>query len=307
MNILTAATLAILFNFSTLALVDYSPKSSSSNGGSYNPVTTRPSAPARSERSVSRAQTSSSSSDFWAFLPEYYDFSLGYVANKSFITDENINFVNFNLKMGFAHGIFIDLSARGAQSLETSEFEQANSGVKLGFNWLEIGNDYNKLIIDTYLGMRFKGDSEFSTQRNDRLLGVSTEKRFGAVALGVDYERVFADTLDNDEEMAVGDISHIKANLGIMVSHEIQFLLTYGEVKVSSSDFFTANSLNSDLKYSYLMPQMFLRMSRSVRLNMGAGFQVSRPDTSVLNETTKLWDLPVLYGNTLFAGLNLSI
>ncbi|MFG1483591.1 hypothetical protein ABMA79_12665 [Halobacteriovorax sp. HFRX-2_2] len=305
MNILTAATLTILFNFSALALVDYSPKSSGAS--SYNPVTTRPSAPARSERAVSRAQAPSASSDLWAFLPDYYDFSLGYVANKSFFTDENINFVNFNLKMGFAHGIFLDLAASGAQSLETAEFEQASTGVKLGFNWLEVGNDYNKLIIDSYLGMRFKGKSEFATQRNDRILGITTEKRFGAAALGVDYERIFADTLDTDEEMAIGDISHIKANLGIMVSHEIQFLLTYGEVKVAASDFFTANSLRSDLKYSYLMPQMFLRMSRSVRLNMGAGFQVTRPDSSVLNETAKLWDLPVLYGNTLFAGLNLSI
>lgn len=284
-----------------LALVDYSEKTSNTN--SYNPVSNSQSKITRTPR----AQSSAGSSSNWDILPSHLEFNLGYTANKSFFTDENINLVNFNVKAAFSYGVFIDLGMKGAQSLETGEFEQANSDVKIGLNWLDIGNDYNKLIVDLYGGLKFSGKSEISTQRSDRYLGATSEKRFGAVALGLGYERVFTENINDAQELTIGDISHVKFDLGIMVSNEIQFLLTYGEVKISASDILTANGLASDIKYTYLTPQMFLRMTRNVRLNLGAGFQVSRPDTTGLDGSLKVWDYPVVYGNSLFAGLNVAI
>lgn len=285
------------------ALVDYSGGSSSTK--KYNPTTSGPAPVARQSRAQLQAPTSNGFD--WGFLPQVMDFSLGYTSAKAFYTDENINLLNMKLKGGFAHGIFVELEMNGAQSHETTEFEQGNSSAKLGFNWLDIGNDYNKLILDLYVGMSFKGKSEFSTLRSDRTLGIVSEKRFGAAALGLKYERSFTESLDSDEEMSIGDITHWSADLGIMVSNEIQFLLTYGEVKVGASDFLSANYLSSDLKYTYLRPQMFLRMTRSIRLNLGATFQASRPDNSLMSSSLKIWGLPAAYGNTLFAGLNIAL
>lgn len=304
MKSLQLSLLSLILSLNTYALVDYTGGSSSSSSSGYNPATTstriKPTARAQ-------AKATSSSTGDWSLLPEHTDFYLGYTAAKSYFSEENINFINFNLKSQFAHGIFVELGMKGSQSLETKEFEQANSNIKLGFNWLDIGNDYNKLIFDLYVGARLKGKSEISTLRNDRYFGVSTEKRFGAAAIGLGYERVFTDNIEDESEMAIGDITHLKADLGIMVSREIQFLLTYGEVKIGASEFLSTNSLNNEIKYSYLMPQMFLKMSNHVRLNLGAGFQVQRPDTKGLDGSLKVWDYPVVYGNSLFAGLNIAI
>lgn len=289
--------------FNSHALVDYSGGSSSTN--QYDPTTTSPAPVVRQSRA--KAPSTASSGFDWGFLPQAVDFSLGYTSAKAFYTDENINMVNMKLKGSFAHGIFLELGVNGAQSLETSEYEQGNSNVKLGFNWLDIGNDYNKLIFDLFVGTSFSGKNEFSTKRSDRFVGVTSEKRFGAAALGLTYERTFTEGLVDDEEMSIGDISHWYADFGVMVSSEIQFLVTYGEVKVGASDFLSANYLSSDLKYSYIKPQMFLKMANAVRLNLGAVFQASRPDTSLMNSSLKVWGLPAAYGNTLFAGLNIAI
>ncbi|AYF44446.1 hypothetical protein BALOs_1445 [Halobacteriovorax sp. BALOs_7] len=284
------------------ALVDYSGGPSATK---YDPTTTSPAPVVRQSRAKTSAPASSGFD--WGFLPQAVDFSLGYTSAKAFYTDENINMLNMKIKGTFSHGIFVELGMNGAQSLETSEYEQGNSSAKLGFNWLDIGNDYNKLIFDIFVGTNFSGKSEFSTKRSDRFVGVTTEKRFGAAALGLTYERTFTEGLVDDEEMSIGDISQWSADLGIMVSSEIQFLLTYGEVKVGASDFLSANYLSSDLKYSYIKPQMFLKMANAVRLNLGAVFQASRPDSSLMSSSLKIWGLPAAYGNTLFAGLNIAI
>ena len=190
---------------------------------------------------------------------------------------------------------------------ESTTFQRGNPDIILGFNWLQFGGASDRATIDLYGGLRLgQDDSDFASTRTDRILGVSTAKRFENFAVGLGYEVQL--TGDSDaSEMSIGNISKISASLGWVVSRDIRFLVEGYTYQVSASNSqASAFFLEEDLKFSTLNPQLQLKLSPMIDLTMGASFRTRRLKESRL-VAAKLWSLQGAYGRSLFAGLSVSI
>lgn len=186
----------------------------------------------------------------------------------------------------------------------SNSFQKGNPELLIGFNWLQFGRPQDLATVDLYGGLSFgqKG-SDFATSRSDKIVGVSTAKRFHTIGLGLGYEMRLTEEPESGE-LSIGNISKLSASLGWVVSNDIRFLVEGSSYTVGSSD--SASGLQEDVKFAILKPQLQLKLSPLVDLSLGATLRTRRLKDETLTGA-RLWNIQGAYGSGLFAGLSINI
>lgn len=295
------------FSFFTQALVDYTdndsyvPKNSGARSVKDNP------APSIKPQARSVAKKSYSG-------PRHYRLSseITYGSQDIKLNDTNgkADVVKFSSHFSTDYNIFLDASYYQMSSSsnqlagnQDSGMQKGNPELKIGFNWLEIGRANDAVTVDIYGGYTFgQKNSFFATSRDDQIIGVTTAKRFFQFVVGLGYELRMTGT-PNDQELDIGNISTIEANLGWMVSNDIRFVLNAKSYRVNRSDEDNRFGLTQDLSFSTLSPKAVLSISPHINLSLSAQFQTRRLKArESLN--ANLWMLDAPYGTSLMAGLS---
>lgn len=307
MRILPAIVFSLLA-YSSHALVDYSEPDYTPQNSGAAPIIKR-SAP------VNTVTTAKPSSNKGSLFGGHLDFAFGLKSSDVKMNERNGKVQTFNFDGHFQtqYNIFLDfsywqLSQRSKNIQQESGNEKGNPLVLLGFNWLEFGSGAEAATVDFYMGGLFgQSGSDLATQRTEKIAGLRTIKRFNQFALGVGYEFHFNGRPDNSQEMEIGDMRRFSASLGWVVSPDIKLLLEANNYKISkSSNSENVKYLDRDINLSSISPKMHLNFSRSVVLEIGGTFRTRRmSDDSILS--AKLWNLEGAYGNSLFAGLGMSL
>lgn len=295
--------LSLTLTLNLYALVDYSEPSDNETSA---PSVQSKSAPVKSNQSQARATRSSTG-------PKYIEFKSSFFSHDSAVTAKKVDALSLEAKFETNYDLFLNLehtfySGRNNLQNKSVSNESGNTLILLGVHWLEFGQASNALNFDIYAGARLKSKGEFASTRNDKIVGVETAKRFFNTAFSLGYEYTMTGTAEDKMETDVGNISTLFAKLGILVSHDIKFILSAKNVAIASSDNDTSASyLQKTIKYAYLKPELVLNLSDSVGLTLGGVFRTRRPNTTELSSDLRLWSLNGLYGNSIFAGLDFSI
>jgi len=211
------------------------------------------------------------------------------------------------------YNIFMNVSYYQAKSsnpqlvTDNTSFQEGNPEVILGFNWLQFGKKAELATIDLYGGLSVgQKNSSFATERTDKIVGVSTAKRFYSFALGIGYEHRLTGT-GGSEEMIIGDITKLSASLGWVVSKDIRFLIEGTTLNIREGENnFIQSFLDEKVTFGSIKPQLQLRVGRSIDFTLGAQFRTKRISREELT-LARFWSLDGAYGNSVFSGLSFSI
>ena len=194
------------------------------------------------------------------------------------------------------YNIFLDASYAQAKMDNSlyggdSSYQKGNPEVTLGFNWLRFGNPMEEATIDLIAGASIgQSNSDFGSSRTDKIFGVTTAKRFYDFAIGIGYTMRVSGQAD-ESELAIGNVSVLSASLGWVVSQDISFLVEGNSYTIGRSTDSVANKLDEKEKVSVVSPQLILKMSPMIDLNLGANFATRRlKDETLLG--ARLWNLP---------------
>lgn len=247
--------------------------------------------------------------------------SLGFNLGTSYGTQDvelqgkngKVDTMGFELQVQTRYNVFLSASYFQAKSssqdlvTQNTGFQSGNPEVLLGFNWLQFGKKSELATIDLYGGLAFgQTDSEFATERTDKVVGVTTAKRFHNFALGLGYEYRMTGT-GAEDELRIGNISKLSASLGWVVSRDIRFLVEGSTYSIGeSNDNNAPNRLEEKVNFSTVKPQLQLKLSPLVDLTLGARFRSRRLREGTL-VGARLWNLDGAYGNGVFTGLSISI
>lgn len=295
---------ALLLSFNAYSLVDYTEASAKK----YN--TKRPQA----KNAIQRVQAATPSKKKNS-PTGFFDLGMNYETMdvKSSETNGKVSKVNFIGHFQTTFNVFVDVTHWAASTSQSkisnkSELQQGNPKLILGFNWLRFGQPVEMATVDFITGVSMAGESDFATSRTDKIVGIETAKRFYNFALALGYELSLTGTPDEISEVAVGSISILKASLGWRVSNDIRFVIDGGNVRISkSTNIDRTNILEQDETFSYVSPKIALGISPSVLLDIGATFRSKKPVDQESLIGAKLWGIPGAYGNSINAGLNISI
>lgn len=224
-----------------------------------------------------------------------------------------VEMLGFDAQFQTRYNVFMSVSYYQAKSTdsaivsEQTGFQSGNPEVVLGFNWLQFGKTADLATVDLYGGLSFgQKDSDFATERTDRIVGISTAKRFYSLALGLGYEYRMTGTGAADE-MRIGNISKLSASLGWVVSRDIRFLVEGSTFSVGRGDDENASLvLEENVQFSTVKPQVQLKIAPMIDLTLGAQFRTRRLKQGTLTNA-RLWGLDAAYGNSVFTGLSLNI
>ncbi|CBW26762.1 putative exported protein [Halobacteriovorax marinus SJ] len=214
----------------------------------------------------------------------------------------------YNLYMDFAYWAATSELRNSDGVDESLENEKGRLKFILGFNWLRFGKAQEMATVDIFGGAYLKGSGGVASTRTDKVVGIETSKRFYNFALALGYEYHLTGTPDAESESAIGNIGILKTSFGWMVSNDISFSLEGGMVNIASAeDTDRVNKIEEESKFSYIKPTLILGLSPSVALEMGGVFRTRRAHNTNSLVSARLWNIPGAYGNSLFAGLKLSI
>ena len=302
--------LLILLPYRSEALVDYTEEEN------FKPLSSGATSASRPKRAAPK-RTSSANISKGSSTPTRYHFSSSITYGSQDVDLEGatgkMETMEIEAMLQTSYNIFAQARYFQASSsdrdlvTESTSFQRGNPDIILGFNWLQFGGSSDRATIDIYGGLRLgQDDSDFASSRTDRIIGVTTAKRFEDFAIGLGYE-VQLTGAGQDSEMNIGNISKISASLGWVVSRDIRFLIEGYTYQVSAGDSEASPiSLKEDIKFSTLNPQLQLKLSPMIDLSLGASFRTRRLKDSNLTKA-KLWALEGAYGHSLFAGLSVSI
>lgn len=312
-KLLFKISLLFTLSFSSFALVDYTEEEAFApkNSGASRVKSPPPSSASRAQTSVTKprveGRNSGASSGMFNTGVMYgtQDVELEGVTGKVDTMSFEGHFqTRYNIFMGLEY--YQAKSTSGNFGNNGSGFQKGNPEITLGFNWLQFGGAGEQATIDLYGGLSVGQEgSDFATVRDDKILGVTTAKRFYNFALGLGYE-VRLTGGSGEGELDVGNISRLSASLGWVVSPDIRFLVEGSTYNIGSGGDSSLNRLGEDTKFSTISPKLQLRLSPMFDLSLGAHFRTRR-----LREATlvgaKLWNLDAAYGNVIFAGLAVNI
>lgn len=197
-----------------------------------------------------------------------------------------------------------DLSSRDSS-------QRGNPSGKIGFNWLELGNPEDNARLDVYFGVNAGvKNSDFAHTRNDKIFGAETSRRILDFVVAFGGKIILTGAPDDDSEMAIGNIMGAAAAMGYVVSEDIRFSLEGNYYRVGERTDYEGYALTEALSFSTISPKLQLGISTIFELELGAHLRVKRAESTKEEEDlldAKLFNYPGAYGNTLFAGLNLSI
>lgn len=305
-----------LFLLSTQAwsLVDYTekpsftPRNSGAQRVKQRATKKKPSPSRRSSTSLSRRSQSGPRTRSGIFSTDVFyennDIKLGESAG-------NVSRMGVSTHFETPYNIYLDANysqAKLSSSLSNnSNYQTGNPEVMLGLNWLEFGNPMEEAHIDFLAGVSFgQKNSVYATQRTDKIVGISTAKRFYDFALGLGYQLVLTGT-PGASELSIGSISKLTASLGWVVSQDIRFLVEANSYSIgSSTDSLRPNRLQEDVKVSVLSPQLILGVSPLVDLTLGAHLSTRRLKSNQLLGA-KLWNYSGMYGNALYVKMGINL
>jgi hypothetical protein len=228
--------------------------------------------------------------------------------------DVKVNIMEFKGHFETGANIYFDVKywmadSNSAGLSTSSESQNGNAEVIMGFNWLVFGNAGNMTNIDLLTGVRFKAsDSELGATRTDKIVGISTVKRFNQFALGLGYKFYLTGTPDNDTELNIGNMSKLNATFGWMVSNDIQFELEGAVFKINKSDSVVkANVLEQADSIGTITPKLTLRLSSLVHIDLAATFINKKAKNKDQLVGANLWDVPGVYGSSIHAAIAISI
>lgn len=209
-------------------------------------------------------------------------------------------FVDFNHWMG----------STDDQNISSKEStQQGNPEVKLGFNWLRFGKASEMSTINIIAGYSPGNDSsDLAASRDDQFYGVETTKRFHDFVLGIAYHYKITGNPDREDELSIGNIQSIVASLGWKATPDIGFAVEAATSKINrGEDEQRILNLDEEISYGYVSPKLMLGISPLIQLEMGALFRTKRAEINEEILKARLWNLKGLYGNNLFASMNISI
>jgi hypothetical protein len=171
-----------------------------------------------------------------------------------------------------------------------------NVDLKLGFNWLEFGSDYDRGTIDFYFGTKFQGSkSELSISRTEKIVGIETAKRFLSFAIGFGYEYTSYGSAQTADELSLNSGHKLSTAISWQATGDIRFL--------TEANFYKIQSLEKTFQFSSITPKLDLRLSPLMGIQLGGVFQIKKYDWGESLYNAKLWDTPGAYGNSIFAKL----
>lgn len=221
-----------------------------------------------------------------------------------------LNVTSFDAHFETSYNIWLDASWSMASfdahsNIATGSSQKGNPKLLLGVTWLEFGGGAERATIDFVAGANLgQKNSVFATSRTDKIVGVETSKRFDSFVFGLGYRVWLTSAPKTSEEIEIGNVQRLSASLGWMVSPDIRFALEAATVKVGNSK--TPGALAEPVSFGTIAPTLQLSLSPMVALELGAVFRSKRlKDESLLG--ARLWNLPGSYGNSLFAGLGISL
>ena len=188
----------------------------------------------------------------------------------------------------------LDLSYGGVNS-EDSSYSLGNTEFSLGATWLEFGSSYDMMSIDVLGGMSLGvEDSDIGSQRSDSYIGLLSKKNFGTVDLSLGVEYWFMDDEIYNSELSVGSFNKYLINTGWTVSNDIRFDLSLQFINLGEIEGV------EEISYTEVSPQLGLKLSRGLHLNLGARFSSQKDLGNADLDNLKVWNIPSLYGNSYF-------
>ncbi len=280
---------------SAMALVDYSDQESASSTPAKSEIKRRPVEAARS----------GSSSSASAYQVE---FKLGYESLEAQGTegDARANLYRAGLHLQTAYSLFLDASfymasTRSGQLSDSRAEQMGNPEFTLGLNWLQFGSADNLASLDLTLGYRLAQDhGDFAATHSDFIFGVETKKRLARMALGLGYQYTLVGDNKNTDELQLGNIHHLFAELGYQATSDIIFALAAGHYSFSAAKEDQTNGLSEKMTSSYFSPKLNLILSPTFGLEMGAIFSGKRAEGIEQLLQQKLFAYKGIYGTSLF-------
>jgi hypothetical protein len=310
-KIILSLFLSVCFSSTSFALVDYSAEE--------NVVPNRPQKKRikRKAKVAGKSIKTASRNSGGSYVPTgMFDVTFGYstISVETDQTASKVNVMEFNGHFETGASIYFDakywMADTSSELLSSSADSQSgNPEIIMGFNWLAFGGGGNFTNIDLLAGVRLASeDSQLGSTRTDKIIGVSTVKRFNQFALGLGYKYYLTGTPGTESELNIGNMSKLSATIGWMVSSDIQFELEGAVFKVSKSDSTTkANVLNEAESIGTISPKLSLRLAQLVNLNLGATFISKQPKNNKALVGANLWDVPGVYGSSINASIAISI
>jgi hypothetical protein len=227
--------------------------------------------------------------------------------------ESKVNFINIATKLNTPYNLYLDLdywmASSSDEELTTTSSQQAgNPRAVIGFNWLNFGKAAEQTTVDLFVGASVKTtNSDFGSSRTDQIFGVETTKAFYSFILGLGYELRLTGTPGNLNESDIGNIQRMTAVLGWNLSSDIKMLLEANYVTIGSSDDSGRASLSEKVSFGMITPSLYLGITPFVDLELGARFRTKRAPQSDEFVNAKVWQYKGSYGNSIFAGLNVSM
>lgn len=197
---------------------------------------------------------------------------------------------------------------------ENSGQQQGNPELRLGFNWLNMGPASYAARVDIFGGVSVAAqNSSLGSSRTDKIVGLSTSKRFESFVLGLGGELYLTGTPKEDVEMKIGNITKLSGMLGWVVSQDIRLGFEATNFKIRTGDADEADPdrsrLNETLSFGILSPKIALGLGSMVELELGAHLRTKDPgkDGEANLFSARLHNVPGAYGNTVVAGLGISL
>ncbi len=295
-------TIFLFLSFNSYSLVDYTDYDDTPTPRKRSVRKSSPVVSKAKAKTSSRAQGSSR---------KYIDFQASFSHAEYDTSERSGKYDRLDLKATLAtnYDFYVDVeypmySGRISETQVDTSYQAGNPLLVVGLNWLQFGG----IHLDMEAGARFKGSSEFASQRTDKILGVSSSKRFNNVALSFGYHYTFTGSSDSETESDIGNISRVKFEAGWVVSSDIALMIKAQNTTINASDDLgRVNRLDESIKFSTITPRLQLRMAPSVKLFMQATFRMRRPKLALTSSNLGLWHVDGLYGNTLSAGLGFDI
>lgn len=299
---------SFLVNFPLLALVDYTDNEISNyqpdGGGQVQTVqkVVRKSPPRKSGRGLGPK---------WLSITPFYE-SLSIQSS----SEGDVAFTGVDLELRTQSSIYI--KANYYQAASSSEeltpggsYQQGNPEILVGLNWLDLGGVKDGARFDLIAGGRIKeSEGTFATSRNDKIVGIETSKPFGNFVFGIGFHYTITGNPENDEELAIGNVTNYKVALGWFATPDIRFSFETNIYEVSeSSTEERINRLEESLSFSSVSPKLYLTLSPAINLVMGGVFRTRKLDLNKNIDylSARLYPFEGAYGNSLFASLGFSI
>lgn len=223
--------------------------------------------------------------------------------------ENKATFYKFSTYLQTNYNIYLDASywyasADGEGITNTSKTYSGNPLVKVGFNWLKLGNSADMTLINFFGGALVKGTrkSPFASSRTDKIVGIETSKRFNRFVIALGYQLSFTGVPDLENEVDIGDIHTLKALLGWQATQDISFVVEGNLYKIkAASNVEEGSILDENVSLGYVSPKLMLSLSRYFDLELGGLFRTRKVNIDEQMVDARLWNYEGIYGNSIFA------